>query len=68
MFYNRKQLEGEDLRNYSHALSRLLSSVTKHSPGGLANDQVILLDQFVEGVQDSVLRESCIKQSEKSPI
>ncbi len=50
MFYNRKQLEGEDLRNYSHALSRLLSSVTKQSPGGLANDQGILCDQFVEGV------------------
>ncbi len=26
MFYNRKQLEGKDLQNYSHALCRLLSS------------------------------------------
>lgn len=40
-FYNRKQLDGEDLRNYSHALSRLLSSVAKQSPGGLANEEGI---------------------------
>ncbi len=51
MFYNRKKLEGKDLQNYSHALSRLLSSVTKQSPGGLANEQGTLSDQFVEGVR-----------------
>lgn len=56
MFYNCKQLEGEDLRNYSHALSRLLSSIVKQSADGLANKQGILRDQFVEGVRDAALR------------
>ncbi len=67
MFYNRKQLEGEDLLNYSHALSRLLSSVTKQSPGGLANDQGILRDQFVEGVRDSALRRELRKTIREKP-
>ncbi|KAI5626698.1 hypothetical protein C0J50_13742 [Silurus asotus] len=56
MFYNRKQLDGEDLRSFSHALSRLVSSAAKQLPGGLANEQVVLRDQFVEGVRDTALR------------
>ncbi len=67
MFYNRKQLEGEDLRNYSHALSRLLSSVTKQSLGGLANEQGILRDQFVEGVRDAALRRELRKTIREKP-
>ncbi len=67
MFYNRKQLEGEDLRNYSHALSRLLSSVTEQSPGGLANEQGILRDQFVEGVRDAALRRELSKTIREKP-
>ncbi len=67
MFYNRKQLEGEDLRNYSLALSRLLRSVTKQSLGGLANEQGILRDQFVEGVRDAALRRELRKTIREKP-
>ncbi|XP_047676398.1 zinc finger CCHC domain-containing protein 18-like [Tachysurus fulvidraco] len=67
MFYNRKQLEGEDLRNYSHALSRLLSSIVKQSPDGLANEQGILRDQFVEGVRDAALRRELRKITREKP-
>lgn len=66
-FYNRKQLDGEDLRNYSHALSRLLSSVAKQSPGGLANEEGILRDQFVEGVRDAALRRELRKIIREKP-
>ncbi|XP_047673938.1 uncharacterized protein LOC125145409 [Tachysurus fulvidraco] len=73
MFYNRKQLEGEDLRNYSHELlsysqtTRLLSSIVKQSPDGLANKQGILRDQFVEGVRDAALRRELRKIIREKP-
>ncbi|KAI7796844.1 rap guanine nucleotide exchange factor 6-like [Triplophysa rosa] len=41
-FYARKQLDGEDFRDYSHALSVMLNSAIQ--------------DQFTEGVRDSALR------------
>lgn len=67
MFFNCRQFEGEDLRNYSHALSRLLSSVVKQSPDCLANEQGILRDQFVEGVRDAALRRELRKLIREKP-
>ncbi|XP_056609057.1 uncharacterized protein LOC130426352 [Triplophysa dalaica] len=67
MFYNRKQLDGEDLRNFSHSLSRLLSSVERKTPGGLVNGQEILRDQFVEGVRDATLRRELRKIVREKP-
>ncbi len=55
-FYIRKQLEGEDLRAYSHALSQILNSVFKQSPDAIANMNIALRDQFIEGVRDAALR------------
>ncbi len=46
-------------------LSRLLSSVTKQSPGGLANEQGTLSDQFVEGVR--ALRRELRKKIREKP-
>ncbi len=48
-FYTRKQLEGEDLRAYSHALLQILNSVLKQSPDAIANVNITLRDQFIEG-------------------
>lgn len=55
-FYNRKQAEGEDLRDYSHALSQILSSVVKQSTNVIPNEKTVLRDQFIEGLRDAVLR------------
>ena len=55
-FYGRKQREGEDLRNFSHALSQMLSSVMKQSPTALSDDKRAIRDQFIEGVSDLSLR------------
>lgn len=55
-FYSRRQLDGEGLREFSHALSQLLNSVLQQSPPMVANAQLALRDQFVEGVRDSTLR------------
>ena len=55
-FYNRKQADGEDLRDYSHALSQLLKSVMKQSRDAVPNEKVVLRDQFIEGLGDAALR------------
>lgn len=55
-FYARKQLEGEDLRDYSHALSLLLNSAIRQSSSAVADAQLALRDQFSEGVRDPTLR------------
>lgn len=55
-FYARRQLEGEDLRDYSHALSQLLNSALQQSSDAVADAQLALRDQFIEGVRDSALR------------
>lgn len=55
-FYNRKQTDGEDLRDYSHALSQILHSVVKLSTAAIPNEQTVLRDQFIEGLKDAALR------------
>lgn len=66
-FYNRKQVEGEDLRDYSHALSQILSSVVKQSANAVPNEKVVLRDQFIEGLRDSALRRELRKMVRDQP-
>ncbi len=66
-FYTRKQLEGEDLRAYSHALSQILNSVFKQSPHAIANMNIALRDQFIEGVRDAALRRELRKLVRDTP-
>lgn len=56
VFYARRQLEGEDLREYSHALSQLFNSVLLTSPDVVNDPQLMIRDQFIEGLRDSALR------------
>ncbi len=49
-FYTRKQLEGEDLQAYSHALLQILNSVFKQSPDAITNMNITLRGQFIEGI------------------
>lgn len=66
-FYNRKQVEGEDLRNYSHALSQILNSVTKQSPNVIPDEKTILRDQFIEGLREAPLRRELRKLVREKP-
>lgn len=45
-FYSRKQLEGESIRDFSHALSQALNWIVKCSPDSIANGRVALRDQL----------------------
>lgn len=66
-FYARKQLEGEDLREYSHALSTMLNAVQQQSSAAVPDVQVALRDQFIEGVRDVILRRELRKLVREKP-
>lgn len=66
-FYNRKQADGEDLRDYSHALSHILSSVVKQSTSVIPDEKTILRDQFIEGLRDANLRRELRKMVREKP-
>lgn len=66
-FYARKQLEGEDLREYSHALSTMLNAALQQSPDAMPDGQLALRDQFIEGVRDTVLRRELRKMVRDRP-
>ena len=52
-FYNRKQLRGENLRQYSHGLMALVSKLTDHDEE--ERDQM-LSEQFAENVRSAALK------------
>lgn len=66
-FYNRKQADGEDLRDFSHSLSQILSSVTKQSTNVIPNEGTVLRDQFIEGLRDAALRRELRKMVRDKP-
>ena len=55
-FYERKQQEGESLRQFSHALMSLMDAALDNYPDAVPNSQVALRDQFVERVRNGTLR------------
>lgn len=55
-FYARRQLEGEDLREYSHTLATMLNAALRQAANAVPDAQLALRDQFVEGIRDSILR------------
>ncbi|KAL2079659.1 hypothetical protein ACEWY4_016866 [Coilia grayii] len=64
-FFSRRQLEGESLQEYSHALFRLMDQVVASAPNGVPNSDILLRDQFIENVLDPSLRR-VLKQSVRS--
>ena len=56
LFFSRKQLEGESLQEYSHALFSLMERVVRSAPNSVPNSAILLRDQFVEQVNDPNLR------------
>ncbi|KAI2662619.1 Retrovirus-related Pol polyprotein [Labeo rohita] len=61
-FFSRKQLEGESLQEYSHALFKLMNEVLESSPDAMPSSATLLRDKFVEHVIDPALRRA-LKQT-----
>lgn len=55
-FYERRQQEGESLRQFSHALMSLMDAVLDNDPDAVPQSEVALRDQFVERVRSGMLR------------
>lgn len=66
-FYARRQLEGEDLRDFSHALSQLLNFALQQSHNAVSDPQLALRDQFIEGIRDATLRRELRKLVREKP-
>lgn len=49
-------MDGKDLRDYSHALSQIMSAILKQSSDVIPNEKIVLRDQFIEGLRDAALR------------
>lgn len=56
VFYSRRQLEGETLQEFSLVLLGLFDKLKHQSPHAILNADVIVRDQFIEGVLDNALR------------
>lgn len=66
-FYNRRQKDGEDILEYSHALCQILRTVLKQDPNALANEKRVLRDQFIEDLRDPVLKRELRKFARGKP-
>lgn len=55
-FFSRRQLEGETLQEFSHALCCLMEKIERCAPKVMLNAPVMLRDQFIEHVLDPALR------------
>ncbi|KAL0154049.1 hypothetical protein M9458_050649 [Cirrhinus mrigala] len=66
-FFQRRQLEGESLREYSHALMSLMDVIKRKDLACFANPDTVLRDQFIEFVRDNMLRRELRRQVRLDP-
>ncbi|XP_034539554.1 uncharacterized protein LOC117812750 [Notolabrus celidotus] len=66
-FFSRRQLEGESLQEFSHALCFLMEKVVASAPNRMINSFILLRDQFVEKVNDFDLRRELKKSVRSDP-
>ncbi len=66
-FYAGRQLEGEDICDFSHALSQLLNSALQQSHNAVSDPQLALRDQFIEVIRDMTLRRELHKLVREKP-
>ncbi|KAM9699214.1 uncharacterized protein ACNS7B_003097 [Menidia menidia] len=66
-FYNCKQKEGEDIRDFSYSLSQAFSFIRNQHPNSVANENTVLRDQFIEGIRDLSLRRELRKYVRGKP-
>ena len=56
MFFDRKQKEGESLKEFSHSLWALIEDIKRAYPNRLTDPDTLVRDQFLEHVRDVSLR------------
>lgn len=66
-FFQRRQLEGETLREYSHALMALMEAMKRKNLPGICNPDHTLRDQFIEHMRDNTLRRELRRQVRLNP-
>lgn len=66
-FFSRRQLDGESLQEYSHALFCLADKVEANAPYRLTNIPVMLRDQFAQNVDNSDLRRELKRHIRNNP-
>lgn len=66
-FFQRRQLEGESLREYSHALMALMEAMKRKNSTGICNSDYTLRDQFIEHMRDNTLRRELKRQVRLNP-
>lgn len=66
-FFDRRQKEGEKLRDFSHSLLDLFERAKRKSPHLMENKEHLLNHQFAEGVSDGILRKHLKKSIREDP-
>ncbi|XP_038049879.1 uncharacterized protein LOC119723352 [Patiria miniata] len=66
-FFERRQKEGENIRDFSHALLDLFDRACRKSPHLSVHKEQVLCDQFADGVSDSLLRKHLRKRVKDTP-
>ena len=66
-FFERKQKEGENIRDFSHALLDLFDRACRKSPHLISHKEQVLCDQFADRVSDSLLRTNLRKRVKDTP-
>lgn len=61
-FFQRRQQEGESLREYSHALMALMEAMKRKNLQGICDPDFTLRDQFIEHMRDGNLRRELKRQ------
>lgn len=67
-FYERKQGEKESLREYLHALHQLAQSICSKKGGVFPDEKLVLRNQFIEGLGDTLFRELRKRVRENSSL
>lgn len=66
-FFSRKQLDGESLQEFSHALYCLMEKIVANSPTRVHNSALLLRDHFVEHVSSPDLRRELKRLVRRNP-
>lgn len=66
-FFQRRQLEGESLREYSHSLMSLMERLKQKAPLCFPNPDSVLRDQFTEHVRDNMLKRELKRHVRRHP-
>ena len=66
-FFQRRQQEGESIRQYSHALAELMELLKSRDPRGVSNPDLVLRDQFIENIREELLHRELFRLVQQTP-